>query len=166
MKDNALRIMLFLYILSGCLVVVESTIAAPAGIQLVDVNGQPVGPQLGHIWGQMQEHELAMQAAALANSTSIDPIQDAARSLELGLAMTVGLLKLLGGVYAFEVLGIFGVPWELTAVIQGAYVILLARALIGYMPAIAAAIRALVSLGRGAGSAASAVTGAVGGLRP
>ena len=68
----------------------------------------------------------------------------------------------------WELLSLFGVPNEITWVIQGAYSILLARAIIGYLPAISGTIHALTSLGRAgagvAGAAGGAVGGAVGGL--
>lgn len=164
MRDNALRIMLFFYLVSGCMAAVEITIAAPLGFQIVGLNGEPAGPQIGHIWSQMQQHELATKAAALSNSTATDPIQDGIRSLELGLAMSVEFLKLLAGVYAFEILLIFGLDWPWVAVLQGGYTVLLARAVIGHLPAISGAIRALTGLGRGVGAAAQGVGGAVGGL--
>lgn len=166
-KDNALRIMLFVYIFSGMMVVVDTQIAGPMGIQLQTFDGQPAGPMIHAI-----HQEMAMNAETirmLEETGQMDfanSLEAGAKSLELGLAMSGEMVKFLTGWYAFDIMRIFGVPWEVISIITGVYCILVARALIGYMPAIAAAVRALVSLGRGVGSAASAVGGAVGGIRP
>ena len=64
------------------------------------------------------------------------------------------------GLYVFDILTLFGIPREAVALITSVYVILLARALIGYMPAIAAAVRALTDVGRAVGSVAGPAAGA------
>ena len=147
MKDNALRIILFMYLVSGCLVVGDTLMLAPMGMSYVDMNGNPAGPQISVIWDMMQQHDQAMMLEEL-HQLDGDIIQNAIRSIELGLQMTVEMLKLMTGTYAFDILTIFGIPWQVTAIVQGAYTILLARAILGYLPAISGAIRALTGLGR------------------
>ena len=161
MKDNALRIMLFLYIMSGCLAAGDVLIAAPLGIQLQAPDGTPAGPQISTVWAKMSAHDLEgrmLEATGQMDAGTI--LERAAASLSLGVNMTVELFKLMAGLYAFDILTIFGVPHEITAVITSAYLILVARALIGYMPAIAAAVQALVSVGRAVGSVAGPAAGA------
>lgn len=160
MKDNALRIILFVYILSGMLVVVDTQIAGPLGVELQTFDGQPAGPQIYAISQRMAEHDLAGRLAEASGELDAGSQLDrAVRSLELGMDMTVEMLKLMAGLYAFDVLTIFGVPSEVTAIIIFVYAVLVGRAIIGYMPAIAAGVQALVAVGR-------AVFGAVGYLRP
>ena len=154
MQDNALRIMLFLYILSGTLAAVETTIAAPLGIELTDMNGNPVGPQISSVWERMSAHD--MEGRMLQAAGEMDAgthIERAVRMLELCVDMTVEMFKLLFGLYAFDILAVFGVPQEFTAIISGVYVILLAHMVMRYMPAIAAVVRALADVGRAVGGA-------------
>ena len=160
MKDNALRIILFVYILSGTLAAMDSLIAAPLGIPFTDMHGNPAGPQISTVWAKMSAHDMEgrmLEAAGQMDAGTI--LERAAASLSLGVDMTVELFKLMAGLYAFDILTIFGVPHEITAIIVSAYVILVARALIGYMPAIAAAVQALVSVGRAVGSVAGPAAG-------
>ena len=160
MKDNALRIMLFIYCLSGSLAAVDVLIAGPLGIQITTFDGEPAGPQIYAISQRMAEHDLAGRLAEASGQLDAGSQLDrAVRSLELGLDMMVEMLKLMSGLYAFEVLAIFGIPDEITAIIIFVYAVLVGRAIIGYMPAIASGVQALVSAGR-------AVFGAVGSLRP
>lgn len=162
MKDNALRIMLFLYCISGGLVIVDTLLAAPMGIELVDAHGNPIGPQIRDIYERMNAHEmhyLAMEAAGTLDTGSY--IERGIASIELGVAMAVELFKMLLGLYAFNLLILLGIPQEAVALIMSVYVILLARALIGYMPTIAAAVRALTDVGRAVGSVAGPTAGAV-----
>ena len=154
MKDNALRIMLFLYILSGCMAAVDVLVAAPLGIQLQTLDGQPAGPQISAILERMESHNMAIQMAEAAGALdAASSLESAILSIQLSLEMSVEMFKMLTGLYAFDVLTIFGVPAEITAVISSAYVLLAARALMGYMVPVAAGIQAVSSAGRTAGGA-------------
>lgn len=146
MKDNWLRIFLFMYILSGSLAAVDMLIAGPLGFEITAMDGTPAGPQISAIWADMQDNTIQQQMIALGEIEG-DTIQLTIQSLELWLAMSVEMLKLASGTMAFEILTVFGVPWPITTIIQSAYAILLVRGLIGYMPAIAAAIRAVIHAG-------------------
>ena len=157
MKDNWLRIFLFMYILSGSLAAVDIVIAGPLDIQITAMDGTPAGPQISTIWNDMQAHDIQQQLVALGEVEG-DSIQSTIQSLELWLAMSLEMLKLASGTMAFEILTVFGVPWQITAVIQGAYAILLIRGLIGYMPAISAVIRAIAHAGQ---TAMTTITGLV-----
>ncbi len=147
MKDNAFRIFLFMYILSGSLAAVDILIVGPLGIEIMAPDGTPAGPQISAIWQDMQRHDITQHMIELGEIEG-NPVEMAIRSLELGLAMSVEMLKLASGTMAFEILTIFGVPWPITAIIQGVYAILLVRAMIGYMPAIVTALKLLVQTGR------------------
>ena len=154
MKDNALRIILFLYILSGCMAAVDVLVAAPLGIQLQTLDGQPAGPQISTILERMEHHNMATRMAEAAGALdAASSLERAILSIQLSLEMSVEMFKMLTGLYAFDVLTIFGVPAEITAVISSAYVLLAARALMGYMVPVAAGIQALSSAGRTVGGA-------------
>lgn len=160
MKDNALRIMLFIYCLSGSLVAVDVLIAGPLGIQIMTFDGEPAGPQIYAIAQRMAEHDMTGHLAEASGELDAgSQIDRATKSLELGMDMTVEMLKLLTGLYAFDVLTVFGIPYEITVIIIFVYAVLVCRAIIGYMPAIASGVHALVAAGR-------AVFGAIGSLRP
>ncbi len=148
MKDNALRIILFMYILSGGLAATDVLIAAPLGIQLQTMNGEPAGPQISTVYARMAEHDTSMRMMEVSGQMGAgDVLANAVRSVELGLEMAVEMFKLMAGLYAFDILTVFGIPHEITAIIVSAYVVLVGRALIGYMPAVAAGIRAVSSVG-------------------
>ena len=149
MKDNALRVILFIYILSGCLVAIDLTINQQFGLQWTTPTGEPAGPLIRDISERMANHDQIIQQLEAAGQMDFGNAIDAGiKSLELGLAMSGEMLKLMAGIYAFDILTIFGVPWEFTAVIQGAYVILLAHSVISYLPHIASAVQALASTAR------------------
>lgn len=161
MKDNALRIMLFMYCVSSMLVVVDIYLAAPMGIEFRDPHGNPAGPQLRAIYEQMQVHDMEdrmMEASGMMDAGSY--LERAVASMELGIDMAAQMFKMLMGLYVFDILTIFGIPPEVTALMTTVYVILLGRAMLGYMPAIAAAVQALVVVGRAAGSGAGPAAGA------
>ena len=144
MKDNALRIFLFCYIVSACLAAGDVLIAGPLGVQMMAADGTPAGPQLSVITAKMAEHDLAGRLAGAEGGLSADEWWTrAVTAVELGVDMTVELFKLLMGLYIFDVLTIFGIPAEITSIIQTAYIILLARAIIGHLPAISQAVQAV-----------------------
>ncbi len=164
MKDNWLRVFLFMYILSGSLAAVDILIAGPLNITITTMDGiTPAGPQISAIWAAMQDNTIQQQMIALGEIEG-DSLQLTIQSLELWLSMSVEMLKLASGTMAFEILTVFGVPWPITAIIQGVYTILLIRGLIAYMPAISGAIRALVQAGHTGINAVRAAGGAFGGL--
>lgn len=144
MKDNALRIFLFCYIVSGCLAAGDVLVAGPLGVQLVAADGvTPAGPQISVIAAKMAEHDLAGKLAeAQAGLSAEEWWTRAVTAMELGVDMAAELFKLMAGLYVFEILTIFGIPAEITAIVQTVYAILLARAIIGYLPAISKAVQA------------------------
>ena len=146
MKDHALKIFLFMYILSGSLAAVDILIVGPLGIEIVAMDGTPAGPQFSAIWQDMQDHGMAQRMVELGEIEG-DDIELTIRSLELYAMMSVEMLKLMSSTMAWEILTVLGVPWPITVIIQSVYAILLIRAMIGYMPAIAAAIRAVIQAG-------------------
>lgn len=158
MKDNALRIMLFMYCISGGLVIVDALLAAPMGIEFVDVHGNPVGPQLRAIQDRMSYHDMDGRMLEAAGTLDVGTyLERGIRSVELGLDMAAEMFKMLMGLYVFDILAVFGIPQEATALMTTVYVVLVGRAMLGYMPAIAAAVQALVAAGRAAGSVAGPV---------
>lgn len=147
MKDHALRIFLFCYIVSACLAAGDVLIAGPLGIQLVGFDGQPAGPQISFITAKMAEHDMAGRLAEAQGGLSADEWWTrAATTMELGMDMAVELFKMLMGLYVFDVLTVFGIPWEITAIIQTTYTILLARSILGHLPAVTGAVSAATSM--------------------
>ena len=65
MKDAALRIYLFMWILSGMLAAVDILIAGPLGIELVGMDGEPAGPRISAIYNDMATHDLTMHLVAI-----------------------------------------------------------------------------------------------------
>lgn len=146
MKDNALRIILFVYIVSGCIAIGDILIAEPLGIQIQTMDGEPAGPQLSAIYQRMIEHDIEGRLAEAAGTLDAGTyIERAIAATELGIDMTVELFKMLAGLYVFDILTIFGVPAEITALITTVYVILVGRALLDYIKPITSAIRAIGS---------------------
>lgn len=161
MKDNALSIMLFMYCVSGGLVIVDTLLAAPMGIDLADADGNPIGPQIRAIHERMHTHDMEYAMLEAAGAMDVGShMERAVAGVELGVAMSVEMFKMLLGLYVFDILILLGIPREAVALITSVYVILLARALLGYMPAIAAAVQALVVAGRAVGSVAGPAAGA------
>lgn len=147
MKDNALRIFLFCYIVSGCLAAGEVLVAEPLGIQYMGFDGEPVGPQLAHITSQMSNHDIEGRLLEAQGGLTSDVWWERAYvSLSLGVDMSIELFKLLAGLYVFDVLTIFGIPSQITIIIQTAYTILLARAILGYMPTISRGVQGAASV--------------------
>ena len=95
----------------------------------------------------MAEHDLAGRLAGAQGGLSADGWWiRAATTMELGTDMAVELFKMLAGLYVFDVLTIFGIPGEITAIIQTTYTILLARSMLGYLPAVTGAVTAATSM--------------------
>ena len=147
MKDHALRIFLFCYIVSGCLAAGDVLVAGPLGVQIQTLDGQPAGPQLSVISARMAEHDLVGRLAeAQGGLSAAEWWIRAATAVELGTDMAVELFKMLMGLYVFDVLTIFGIPLEITTIIQTAYTILLARSMLGHLPAVTGAVTAATSM--------------------
>lgn len=147
MKDHALRIFLFCYIVSGCLAAGDVLIAGPLGVQLMAADGTPAGPQLSVISQKMAEHDLAGRLAEAQDGLSAGEWWTrVATTIELGMDMAVELFKMLMGLYVFDVLTIFGIPGEIAAIIQTVYTILLARSMLGHLPAVTGAVTAATSM--------------------
>ena len=167
MKDNALRIFLLMYCISGALAACDVLIMGPLGIPFTGLDGQPVGPQISVIQERMAEHDMTQRLQEAAGAmTAGDVLGNAIRSVELGLEMTVEMFKLMMGLYVFDILSIFGIPPEITGIVSTVYAILLGRAILGYLPAITAAINTLVNVGHagvGIGKAGAKLAGGVGG---
>ena len=149
MKDHALRIFLFCYIVSGCLAAGDVLVAGPLGIQLQTLEGEPAGPQLSTISARVAEHDLAGRLLEAEGAlTAGEWWERAWASAELATDMSVELFKMLAGLYVFDVLTIFGMPSEITAVVTTTYTILLARSLLGHLPAVTGAATAAASMVR------------------
>ena len=143
MKDHALRIILFMYILSGSLAAMEITVAQPLGMS-IEWNGQPIGPRADDI---IEAYDLAETVRVMREEAGAappeHPLAAAYRQLEVGIALAGDLFRMIMGLYAFDILLMFGLDQAWVDLIVSVYVILVARAALGYMPAIAAAVGAL-----------------------
>lgn len=149
MKDNALVLVLFVYCVSGGITIVDTLLAAPMGIDLVNADGELIGPQIRHIHERMTNHELQGEMLIAAGDMDAGTlVERGVKSVELGLHMMVELVRLMLGLYMFDLLLLLGVPSIAVHVIAGAYVLLLARFLLGHMPAITAALQSLTEIYR------------------
>ena len=129
MIDNALRIMLFMWIISACLLAGQYLIMDEFGMILVGPTGIPLESHLVEYLDQDLFNEASESIVAGSNGTwnRVDELDIS------GAFVAWELVQLLSGTYVFNLLLLFGVPLQIVVVIVVGYFALLARAIVGYI---------------------------------
>lgn len=134
MIDKALIIIIAFYAIGISLVGIEYSLGQVYHVEMVSpINGEPINSA---IVGYMQEGELntRTQNIVSANFTGNSTFYDKVETFTTGAAYVAWeLVALMTGTYIFYIMLLFGIPaWFVTGLIT-LYILLLARAIIGYV---------------------------------
>ena len=132
MIEKALIVIIFMYAASMSMIGGQ-IVADMMGITIVNYNGVPV---TSHIATAINEDELNTRTANIvsANYTGNSTFYDKIETFTTSAAYVAWeLITLLTGTYIFNVLLIMGIPNHFVLIFVTLYVLLLARAIIGYI---------------------------------
>lgn len=129
MIDNALRIMLFMWITSGVLLGVQYIFADQYGYDLTTPDGEPMKSHLLQMIDEDRFNEATRNISAGSNGT-----WNRVEEFDISAAYVMWeLVRLLTGSYVYNILLLFGVPPVFVTVFVLAHWALLARAIVGYL---------------------------------
>jgi hypothetical protein len=133
MIDNALKIIIFMYAAGFSLLGVQYTMADTIGLEMTNLDGVPIKSALH---GFINDDEIntrtqnIVSADFQGNSTYYDKVE----TFTTGAAFVAWeLVSLMTGTYIFYIMFLFGVPEIFVLVFVTLYVLLLARAILGYV---------------------------------
>ena len=133
MIDNALKIIIFMYAAGFSLLGVQYTMAVTIGLEMTNLDGVPIKSALH---GFINDDEIntrtqnIVSADFQGNSTYYDKVE----TFTTGAAFVAWeLVSLMTGTYIFYIMFLFGVPEIFVLVFVTLYVLLLARAILGYV---------------------------------
>ena len=133
MIDKALMIIIFMYAVGFSMLGVQYTLADTFGITMTNMEGTPIKSALH---GFIKDDEInertqnIVSADFQGNSTYYDKVE----TFTTGAAFVAWeLVTLMTGTYIFYIMFLFGVPEIFVLVFVTLYVLLLARAIIGYV---------------------------------
>jgi len=133
MIDNALKIIIFMYAAGFSLLGVQYTLADTVGFTMTNMDGVPIKSALH---GFIKDDEIntrtqnIVSADFQGNSTYFDKVE----TFTTGAAFVAWeLVSLMTGTYIFYIMFLFGVPEIFVLVFVTLYVLLLARAILGYV---------------------------------
>ena len=127
MRDNALVIIIAFYCVSGTLLAVQLVLADALGIIMTTPSGEPMKPHLLTFIDQ----ELVNRATTnIINGTdgTFDRVESGPTS---GWFVAWEIIQLMTGLYAFNLLILFGIPFEIVVVFAAGYLFVFARGIIG-----------------------------------
>jgi len=131
--DKALMVIIFMYAVGFSIVGVQYTLADVFGITLTNVEGVPIDSALrGFIKQDIinQQTENIVTANFTTNSTFFDRVE----TFTTGAAYVAWeLITLMTGTYIFYIMLAFGVDEIFVGIFVILYVLLLARAILGYV---------------------------------
>lgn len=133
MKDIALVMMMVMYISSFALLGVQWELADTYGYTLKNFDGVEVKSAIHEYVKQEQLNQYTnsiVTADYQTNSTAYDKIET---SVTAGVFVVWELIGLMTGTHVFSLLILLGVPPIFVSIFVIAYVLLLARAIIGYL---------------------------------
>jgi hypothetical protein len=134
MIDKALIIIIVFYAAGLSMLGVEITLGQVYHVEMVSpVSGEPINSAIAG-YMQQQEFNERTQNIVSANFTTNSTFYDRVETFTTGAAFVAWeLVGLMTGTYIFYILLLFGVPdWFVTGLIT-LYILLLARAIIGYV---------------------------------
>lgn len=133
MIDKALMIIIFMYAVGFSMLGIQYTLADTFGITMTNMDGVPIKSALH---GFIKDDEINTRTANIisadfqGNSTYYDRVE----TFTTGAAFVAWeLVTLMTGTYIFYIMFLFGVPEIFVLVFVTLYVLLLARAIIGYV---------------------------------
>lgn len=133
MKDKALVIMMVMYISSFALLGVQWELADTYGYTLKNFDGVEIKSAIHEYVKQEQLNQYTnsiVTADYQTNSTAYDKIET---SVTAGVFVVWELIGLMTGTHVFSLLILFHIPPIFVSIFVIAYVLLLARAIIGYL---------------------------------
>lgn len=133
MIDKALMIIIFMYAVGFSMLGIQYTLADTFGITMTNMEGTPIKSALH---GFIKDDEInertqnIVSANFQGNSTYFDKVE----TFTTGAAFVAWeLVTLMTGTYIFYIMFLFGVPEIFVLVFVTLYVLLLARAILGYV---------------------------------
>lgn len=133
MIEKALIVIIFMYAVSMSVLGAQLVLADAFGITLTNLEGVPIE---SHIVGFINETELNQRTAniASANFTGNTTYYDKIETFTTSAAYVAWeLITLLTGTYIFNIMYLMGVPLHFVLIFVTLYILLLARAIIGYI---------------------------------
>ena len=133
MIDNALKVVIFMYIMSTSLIAAQFVIADVFNIELVSIYGVPLESKIVDF---MDEGNLNQRTVNVvnANFTTNSTFYDRVETFTTGAAFVAWeLVQILTGTYIFNVMQLLGVPAQFVTVFVISYTLILARTIIGYV---------------------------------
>uniref|UniRef100_A0AAT9J7B8 ORF41 n=1 Tax=Nitrosopumilaceae spindle-shaped virus TaxID=3065433 RepID=A0AAT9J7B8_9VIRU len=134
MIDKALTIIIAMYAIGFSMLGVQYTVASSFGVTMISpVTGEPIESALV---GYIQEGEFNTRTQNIVgadfqgNSTYYNKVETFTTSAAF---VAWELIELMTGTYIFHILLLFGVPQIWVTLFIALYVLLLARAIIGYV---------------------------------
>lgn len=127
MIEKALIVIIFMYSLTFGLLAAQYTLADIYGITLTNWQGQELKNPL------LEIADTSGLNVILTNVTDTDPATVQTDPITAAAQITYQLFLVLTGTYVFNVLYFLGVPFIVVSGLAVIYLILLARALIGYL---------------------------------
>ena len=133
MIDNALKIVIFMYAAGFSLLGVQYTMADTIGLEMTNLDGVPIKSAL-HGFINDDEINTKTQNIVSANFQGNSTYYDKVETFTTGAAFVAWeLVSLMTGTYIFYIMFLFGVPEIFVLVFVTLYVLLLARAILGYV---------------------------------
>ena len=133
MIDKALMIIIFMYAVGFSMLGIQYTLADTFGITMTNMEGTPIKSAL-HGFIKDDEINTRTQNIVSANFQGNSTYYDKVETFTTGAAFVAWeLVTLMTGTYIFYIMFLFGVPEIFVLVFVTLYVLLLARAIIGYV---------------------------------
>jgi hypothetical protein len=133
MIDNALKIIIFMYAAGFSLLGVQYSLADAVGFEITNMDGVPIKSAL-HGFIKDDEINTKTQNIVSANFQGNSTYFDKVETFTTGAAYVAWeLVSLMTGTYIFYIMFLFGVPEIFVLVFVTLYVLLLARAILGYV---------------------------------
>ena len=133
MIENALNIMLFMWCVSFSVFGIQFVVGDVLDVDITNYRGEPVRSHLAAMINTDQINQVTVdiiEGDYQDNSTEYDKVED------YGIAAAFvawELILLLSGTYIFSFLHLMGVPLIFVSVLVILYLMLLARAIVGYI---------------------------------
>jgi len=133
MIDKALMIIIFMYAVGFSMLGIQYTLADTFGITMTNMEGTPIKSAL-HGFIKDDEINERTQNIVTANFQGNSTYFDKVETFTTGAAFVAWeLVTLMTGTYIFYIMFLFGVPEIFVLVFVTLYVLLLARAILGYV---------------------------------
>ena len=134
MLDKALMMLIIMYATSVAFLTVEYTIVDVLHVEVINYRGQTLNSTLVETWMNMdvfnEQSQKIINGTFNENTTDYNRVET---SITAAAAVAWNLIILLTGTQIFALMYFFGVPWPLVGGLVIIYMVLLARAIFGYI---------------------------------